>query len=120
MDARRRFRETLRFGRPDRVPYYDHDIRADILERWRHEGLPADVSAQRFFDLDRWDVLMMRDEPCLNVRPIPEFRGRLKTRADFERLQAAYDPNDPGRYPQEWDGMARGWRVRDYPVGITA
>jgi uroporphyrinogen decarboxylase len=120
MNARSRFLETLRFGRPDRVPFYDHEIRADVLARWRREGLPADVSAERFFALDRWDILTVHEDPCLNVLPIPEFRGHLRTRADFERLVAAYDPETPGRYPPQWDEMVRGWQSREYPVGITA
>jgi hypothetical protein len=97
MNARDRFLETLRFGRRDRVPYYDHPIRGDVLERWRREGFPPGTSVERFFDLDRWDVLMIREEPCLNVRPIPEFKGPLRTRDDFERLKTAYAPDVPAR-----------------------
>jgi hypothetical protein len=62
----------------------------------------------------------MSPRTCLNVLPIPEFRGHLRTRADFERLVAAYDPETPGRYPPQWDEMVRGWQSREYPVGITA
>jgi len=120
MNARERLLHTLRSGNPDRVPYYDHEIRDDVIERWRREGLPTNVPVERFFNLDRWDVLMTREEPCLNVRPIPEFKGPLRTRADFERLKAAYDPDTPGRYPKEWADMVRRWKDRDYPVGIAA
>ena len=120
MNARERFLETLGSGNPDRVPYYDHQIRRRVVERWRREGLPPDVPVERFFNLDRWDVLMMREEPGLNVRPIPEFEGPLRTRADFQRLKAAYDPEARSRYPGEWDDMVRGWKERDYPVGVTA
>jgi len=120
MNARERFREALRFGNPDRVPYYDHEIREDVVSRWRREGLPAEVRVERFFDLDRWDLLTTRDEPSLNVRPVPEFEGRLKGCDDFERLKAAYDPHTPGRYPAEWGDMVRAWTDRDFPVGLTA
>ncbi len=120
MNARERFLETLRCGSPDRVPYYDHEIRKDVVERWWREGLPPGIPVERFFNLDRWEALMTREEPCLNVRPIPEFRGPLRTRADFKRLKAAYDPDTPGRYPKEWDGMVRRWKDRHYPVGVTA
>jgi hypothetical protein len=120
MNARARFLETLHFGHPDRVPYYDHQIPKDVVARWQRAGLPFDVPVERFFNLDRWDVLMTREEPSLNVRAIPEFQGPLRSRADFERLKAAYDPYAPGRYPLEWDDMVSAWRNRDYPVGITA
>ena len=120
MNARDRFLETLRLGSPDRVPYYDHPIRRDVIERWRGEGLPPGASVEEFFNLDRWDVLMVREEPCLNVQPVPEFKGPLRTRADFERLKAAYQSDTRGRYPREWDDMAGGWKDRDYPVGVTA
>lgn len=120
MNARTRFLQTLHFGNPDRVPYYDHQIPTGVVARWQRAGLPLDVPVERFFNLDRWDVITTHEEPCLNVRPIPEFQGPLRSRADFERLQAAYDPSTPGRYPPEWNDLARAWGDRDYPVGITA
>nr|MBC8248538.1 hypothetical protein [Anaerolineales bacterium] len=90
MNARERFLATLRFGAPNRVPYYDQYIREDTLERWYREGLPRDVSVDEFFELDRWELFGPREDVSLNLYLIPGFEGELKTRADFERLKRSY------------------------------
>lgn len=120
MNARERFLETLRFGEPDRVPHYDQSVCEDTLERWHREGLPRDVSAEEFFELDHWELFGPREDVSLNLYRIPEFEGELKTQADFERLKRSYDPTTPEHYPADWDQHVRRWRDRDYPVGITA
>lgn len=120
MNARERFLATLRFGEPDRVPYYDQKIREETLERWYQEGLPRGVSVEEFFDLDRWELFGPREDVSLDLYMTPGFEGELKTRADFERLKRCYDPTSPERYPHDWDDHVRRWRDRDYPLGITA
>ena len=120
MNDRERFLATLRFGEPNRVPYYDQGVREDTLERWYREGLPRDVSVEEFFELDRWELFGPREDVSLNLYPLPGFEGELKTRADFERLKRCYDPTTPERYPHDWDDHVRRWRDHDYPLGITA
>ncbi len=46
MSSRERFRETMGYGRPDRVPYFEEGIRKDVLREWRTQGLAraADLS----------------------------------------------------------------------------
>jgi hypothetical protein len=107
MNARERFLATLRFGEPDRVPYYDQSIREDTLERWHREGLPRDVSVEELLDLDRWELFGPREDVSLDLYPLPKFERELKTRADFERLKRCYDPTLPERYPRDWDDHAR-------------
>ncbi len=58
MTARERFHETMRFGSPDRVPYWEiigHWPQA--LERWQQEGMPGDVHVGLFFGFDRRERL---------------------------------------------------------------
>ena len=40
MNSRERFLETMRFGRPDRVPYFEEGIRKEVVRAWRKQGLP--------------------------------------------------------------------------------
>lgn len=40
MNERERFRETLLFGKPDRIPLAPGEPRESTLERWHREGLP--------------------------------------------------------------------------------
>lgn len=42
-----------------------------------------------------------------------------KTMDDWRRLKAAHlDPDDPDRYPADWDALAAGYRERDYPLAL--
>lgn len=40
MTPRERYIETLRFGKPDRVPFWPGGPRRSTIERWNREGLP--------------------------------------------------------------------------------
>ena len=42
----------------------------------------------------------------------------VKDREDFENWKEKFDPSDPGRYPDDWELLARAYRNRDYPLGI--
>ncbi len=44
MNPRERYRETLCFGKPDKIPFRPGGGREKTLKRWREEGLPADAS----------------------------------------------------------------------------
>ncbi len=40
MNSRRRFLETMQYGTPDRVPYFEEGIRDEVLKVWHSQGLP--------------------------------------------------------------------------------
>ncbi len=42
MNRRERFRETILFGKPDRIPLMPGEPRESTLARWHQEGLPKD------------------------------------------------------------------------------
>ncbi len=46
MNERERFRETLTFGRPERVPLTPGAPRESTLRAWRKQGLPPDINWQ--------------------------------------------------------------------------
>ncbi len=114
MNARERFLATLRFQRPDRIPFHDEEIRPETLQRWRKEGLPRGRNPTRIFQLEEWERVPVK------VDRIPPFEGRIRSRQDFEALKRSYRPGEPSRYPTEWQSLVEGWRNRDYPLGITA
>ena len=97
MNPRQRFLQTLGSGNPDRVPYHDREIRDDVVERWRKEGLPPGVSVEEHFGLEHWELIGPREQLRFNITPVPDFQGTLGSRADFDRLKQAYDPSTPGR-----------------------
>ncbi len=80
MTPRRRYIETLTFGRPDRVPFEPGGPRESTLRRWRQEGLPE--GADWFAHL--LEALGIGPEPTappvalgVDFRMIPQFEERL-------------------------------------------
>ena len=85
MTSKQRFRETMEFGRPDRVPLFDEGFRDDVLERWRAEESP-DVDPSRLFQVLQPDLYPP---------------AGLRTRADLQRFQASLNADDPARLPSQ-------------------
>ncbi|MGQ9629866.1 MAG: uroporphyrinogen decarboxylase family protein [bacterium] len=44
----------------------------------------------------------------------------IKDRDSWERFKERLDPDDPRRYPANWEEFKREWGKRDYPLGINA
>ena len=44
MTPRQRYRETLLFGSPDKIPFFTGEARESTLRRWHQEGLPQGVN----------------------------------------------------------------------------
>jgi len=114
LNARERFLATLRFQRPDRVPFHDEEIRPETVKRWHEEGLPEGEDPAEIFQLERWERVPVK------LDRMPPFEGRIRSRQDFEALKRSYRPDEPSRYPTDWENLVRRWRDRDYPLGITA
>jgi Uroporphyrinogen decarboxylase (URO-D) len=44
----------------------------------------------------------------------------VKTAADFQKCKSRWNPNDPKRYPKDWEDRKIKWKNRDYPISIWA
>jgi uroporphyrinogen decarboxylase len=55
----------------DRVPVFDHPWTATI-ERWRREGMPADVNYVDYFDLDRIATISVDNSPRYEERVLTD------------------------------------------------
>ncbi len=149
MNAQERFLETLNFGKPDRLPLMEFMYYwPETLERWQQEGLPAGVDLVEYFGYDRFEFLPVdfnflppfevevfeEDEETRIVRDATgvikrEFKHGsamphylefpIKTRRDFLELKERLDPDDPARYPPDWEDRVRALKSRDYPVGLV-
>jgi len=53
MTSRERITTVLRHQEPDRVPMVEIHFWPPTVERWRGEGLPADVHPEQYFELER-------------------------------------------------------------------
>ncbi len=108
MNSRERFRRTMAYGRPDRVPYFEEGIRDDVLEAWRRQGLADDAQLDRLFPTDR------HEEIAPELDPTPSPRQWPGTAAELDDLRARLDPDDPGRLPDSWQTDVERWRDRDH------
>ncbi len=55
MTARERYLETIRFGKPDRIPYRFSSPRESTLSAWHYQGLKPDINLEETIGLDRWE-----------------------------------------------------------------
>jgi hypothetical protein len=86
MNARERFHETMRFGSPDRVPYWEViGFWGDTLERWQDEGLPLDEHLQAHFGFDR------RETVPVNQGMVPGFKAELVSEDETHRVDRGSD-----------------------------
>jgi len=107
MNSRERFRETMRYGRPDRVPYFEEGIRDDVLKAWQEQGLPPDANLSQMFPSDQ------REEIMVDLEPLPKLKRWPTSRPELEALQRSLDPYDPRRLLSKWPKRVRAWQTRD-------
>ena len=166
MTPRTRFRETLLFGTPDKVPFSPGGPRESTLAAWRRQGLPEDA---HYYDT-LLDILGMEREASgpqvslgVSFRMIPTFEEKVlehkdghyivrdwmgaiteisdkydytyirlardfvtrkwhkfpvQSRADWEEMKTRFDPNTPGRVPEDFDRRCEALQDRDYVVSF--
>jgi len=78
MNTRQRYRETMLFGNPDKVPLYPGGPRESTLKAWRAQGLPEGVPYMAAvlgnLGIDPEAALAWRSAP-VNFRMIPEYES---------------------------------------------
>jgi uroporphyrinogen decarboxylase len=104
MNSRERFRMTMRYGKPDRVPYFEEGIREEVLRAWTKQGLPSESEFIRRFPCDKREEIQLELDPITGKWPaslseLGEFRNSL-------------NPKDPGRWPDDWPRQVKKWRKR--------
>ena len=169
MTPRARYRETLHFGTPDRVPLTPGTGRRSTLRAWHEQGLPPDVAPEDVVEFAYRQaggtLPWPRDEAGFPVseRMIPAFEEKIleerattrivqdwkgniceisnqypveylrnpvdfvtrrwlrcpvQTRADWEQMQARYDPDDPARLPANAAALSAALRDRTWPITL--
>jgi len=108
MNSRERFSETMRYGTPDRVPYFQEGIRRAVIKAWRKQGLPRGADLSRMFPTDG------REEIDLDLEPRPKPRKWPTSLGDLPAFQRALDPYDKRRLPWRWTKRVRDWQNRDH------
>lgn len=101
MNSRSRFLETMRYGRPDRVPYFEEGIREEVLRVWRAQGMVRDRELADLFPTDE------RVEIEVDLNPRPSLKKWPNRMGDLEGLRSRLDWEDPKRLPGDWSGLVR-------------
>ncbi|HEX7620965.1 MAG TPA: uroporphyrinogen decarboxylase family protein [Anaerolineales bacterium] len=108
MNSRQRFLETMQFGKPDHVPYFEEGIRKDVLKVWRKQGLASDADLAKMFTTEA------REEIDLDVYPRPWPSRWPLTTADLKAFARRLNPEDLSRLPKNWKQCLPGWKQRDH------
>jgi len=108
MNSRERFLETMRFGTPDHVPYFEEGLREDVLAAWMDQGLTTDSDLARMFVTDE------REEIILDVDPHPWPKRWPTNLAELKAFRRRLDPNDPSRLPENWQASLPAWKQRTH------
>jgi len=112
MTSRQRFLETMRCGKPDRVPCFEEGLREGVLERWHQEGLPPGAEIVQVFQYDR------RERIPVDLGLRPSLEKWPASRRDLGELRRRLDPADPGRLPKDWAESVRAWRAREHVLEL--
>ena len=108
MTSRQRFRETMGYGTPDRVPYFEEGIRKDVLKAWRTQGLKKGTDLARLFPSD------FRERIEVNLEPRPKWASGRDKIADLEKFKRRLNPSDKKRLPNRWSRRVRDWQSREH------
>jgi uroporphyrinogen decarboxylase len=108
MSSRKRFMETMCYGTPDRVPYFEEGIRKDVLRAWHTQGLARGTDLAKLFPSDQ------RERIEVDLEPRPKFTARFDKMADVEKFKRRLDPTDKKRLPSRWSRRVRAWQSRDH------
>ncbi len=95
MTSKQRFHETMAYGNPDRVPYFEEGIRDDVLQEWYKQGLDPNLKLSQVFPTDHLE------EIAPEMDPKPEFWPENGT--DLKTYHKRLNTDDPKRFPDNWN-----------------
>jgi len=107
MNSRRRFIDILQRRTVDRVPYFEVEIRQEVLDAWHDQGLPLDAKPAGICHSDHLEELE------LDLEPHPPPLSWPSSRIELSSFRSLLDPEDPSRFPPDWAQRIRRWRERD-------
>lgn len=107
MNSRERFRATMQYGEPDRVPYFEEGIREEVLDAWIKQGLQSKSDFARMFPCDK------REEIQLELDPIPPPKKWPTSKPELSVFRKSLDPKEPSRWPGDWSVQIQSWQKRD-------
>jgi hypothetical protein len=105
MNSRTRFLETMRFGRTDRVPYFQEGIREEVFSEWSRQGLGSPADLAGMFPIDG------REEVEIDGYPHPGFIHWPTSVSRLGSFRRRLKP-DESRLPEGWRKKVTLWHDR--------
>jgi len=105
MTPRKRYLETIHFGRPDRIPYRFSHPRESTLDAWHYQGLKKGVNLEGVIGYDRWESVPIDflPRPRFEEVTLEEYEDK---RIWIDELGAKRidhkDPATPGFVTRSW------------------
>lgn len=115
MDARERLRALLEDRPVDRLPRLEADFDDETVETWREQGHTIRRTPFQHFELDR-----LYEAPLHCRRMVPEGQPQPVAGEVLDSFDALYDPNAPGRFPDEWPQRVSQLAQRTHVLFATA
>lgn len=112
MNSRQRFLAVMKGEKVDEIPFFEEEIREEVLAEWRRQGLDSWVTEENcldYFGLDRRETISVRFSPV---------EGGIEGKEDLERVIRHYREH-PVEFLQGefWEEKARHYHGRDFPLG---
>jgi len=114
MNNRQRFYESLHYGTPDRLPYFEEGIREDVLETWREQGHQVGGKARELFKAD------LTEEIKIDLVPIPGYKGLPRTFKELESLEKHLGKIKLKRILPEWPSQIKRLKEREHVLMVRA
>ncbi len=108
MTSRERFLETMQYGAPDRVPYFEEGLRDEVLACWHRQGLSSAAELHRRFPSDQ------REHIEINLAPMPRLNHWPTSLADLDKFRRHLKLDEHRRLPHQWLQRAHAWRKREH------
>jgi hypothetical protein len=108
MNARERFLETMRGGKPDRAPLFDEGFRDDVIEKWQSQGLTDRDQLRDMFHFDQREEISLELRTNCDLRTIARKTNGLDLFHDYLRNK------EEVCMPSGWKDHVDRWRKRDH------
>ena len=96
MNNPERFQKTLLYQTVDRVPYFENEIRREVISRWCQEGLTSATQLHTDFPTDTYEEIEPLWSPLPSNRLWPDQHGSLN------KLRKRLNIKNPLRLPHNW------------------